>query len=324
MVPQSVIRLNRVATTLLRRFPWPIRNRFKRFPPIDTGGGASPLTLLVLGTPDRVPEAIWAAYTFLFWHPLPLRLVLAFDGPIAARSAAHIHGALPRAEIIDARPVAASMNSATALGQFCMSHTFGRKLAILNALNQQSGVIYIDSDILFYGRSETVMTEARSGTIARPKITLTAGGGYTTVGRVVDIAGARGITIPAGYNSGFFLAPRHALDAAWLDDILSQARGDDAGASQPAHAGTWDFFTEQSIVGASLARLPHDVLPTDTFVNSNDGMIVFWVDGTRYDTIVMRHFFSNVRHHLYLAGMPIAYRRMFPSHRATRPARMPA
>lgn len=317
--------LNETIIRGLRNAWWPCRHQFKHFSPLNIGRGDEEIALVVLGTPDRVPETIWATYTFLHWHPIKLRLVLAFDGAISDRSAGHIRSVLPHAEILDATSLAHAGDQWPSLSTFCAKHKYGRKLALLSKLNQDHSIIYLDSDIVFFRTSNRLVAAVQSGAIAKTHITVAPGTGYVTRGPLVDFIQAQNIGIPPGYNSGFFLAPKGVFDLGWLDHVLANTRSFVSGQPFSGSKGAllymegWDFFTEQSLTGASLVRGEYVILPFDTFVNTNDGMVVFRPDPTDYSNIVMRHYFGTVRHRMYMAGLPIAYQRMF-GREAARPA----
>ncbi|WP_299938742.1 hypothetical protein [uncultured Pelagimonas sp.] len=273
------------------------------------------MTLLVLTTPDKIHEALWTAYSFLFWQGADFALEIVVDGPVSAEMAKTAQHVFPGCTTEDGRKYRETDFGYKSINTFVRDFKYGAKLGLILSKTANRNVIYCDSDILFFSRSADITSWVSCEQPRPPRFVVDRSSDYLAAPMRKKYR-AEGADIPTGFNSGFFLTEKGSFSLPFIDNLLEKSRllndgkpvtGHWDGAAY--HIG-WEYFTEQWIMGASFARARGQPLPEEAFFHSNAGMNPFQKDPTDYSKICMRHFFGNVRHRLYTNGMPSAKKRM--------------
>lgn len=287
------LRVNHLALSILRRWPRPALRKLHRFQPKASVAGA--LDLVVLTTPRYWTESLWAAYSWLHFFPTPLNLSLYVDGAVTAPQRTEFSRLYPGASLAAPGTLDRSLGS-PALDLMLQHHRFGRKLNLLLTLNQKAPVLFTDSDVLCFRRPDELVADIAAGGPAR----FLRERSYEHVDPWIQgRARARGIELPANFNSGVLYLPQGALS-------LTLAR---------ALTETWTvednhLLTEQTLLGALLAAAGGTALPPDRYLTSWDGMITWRRDRTDLSAVVMRHYCGVVRHRFYAEGVPWLLRRL--------------
>ena len=178
-------------------------------------------------------------------------------------------------------------------------------------------MVYFDSDILFFNASDAVSEFAESEGDRILNHVVERKAGHVSKGPMFEYLKGIGLDVPNGFNSGFLTLPANALEVPFLEACLSGARRLEAGEPVSGRLdgalmiSGWDYHASQTLIGA-IAAASHRAhqLEHEKYVHTSTDINPFGRDLTPYDEIVLRHFFGNVRHRMYMNGMPAAIRRI--------------
>lgn len=269
---------------------------------------------MVLTTPEKWQEAIWSAYSFIFWHQSKFSVKIVVDGVPPVDLLTVVAKVLPGAKIESTHAYRNSEKNHKATQEFTERFKYGAKLGLILSLTQEKNIIYSDSDILFFSTSADILNWCSSD--RKNSFYVRDPGSDYLAKKIRPIFQAIGADIPESFNSGFFLAPKGSFQKDFVEDTLRASRVSTNGVpfsgtmDGSAYDLGWEYFTEQWIVAAALNQSGGEALPELLFHHSNNGMKALSKDTVDYDQICMRHFYGTVRHRLYTNGMPIALRRM--------------
>jgi hypothetical protein len=282
---------------LLRNFPWPIKSKILQAPPIEARPGAS--VLMMLTTRKTWFDALWSAYSWLYFSKADLRLLLFVDGPISQRMRSQLSDLLPGSQLIAAQDYWPKLATAPeVLRNFWSNHTYGRKLGLIYLESKNHSLIFSDPDILLFDFPNDLL-ECIENYPEMPRYNRELGNYPYLSPRISELMQEFELPQLAGFNSGLMYIPKNGIDEELCRASL---------ATYPA--GTGHYFIEQSVFHALLSKAGAQPLDPQNYLLSCDGMY-FWQRDVNYNNIIMRHFFGVVRHQMYLKGMPILKKKVF-------------
>ena len=170
-------------------------------------------------------------------------------------------------------------------------YTYGRKLALLLALQRQADFLYSDADVVLFRQPDLILETLRGPSAVG--LFMQEPNCRSVDPWVTETAVRLGLPWHNDLNSGLLWVPRDSLDLVLVERLLADWR--------PA------FFhrvAEQTILGVLMASNGALGLPPADYVVSNQGMFFWQRDGIDYERIVVRHFVGNVRHLLYRTALP--------------------
>jgi hypothetical protein len=253
---------------------------------------------LIVTAGDQVDNAAWTAASFLTHSKLlsdGIGLVFCLDSPANPQeNEQRLASSFPQARIMTTSAVLSEPRKEfPRLGRFADSHPMGRKLACLVAFNQQSDVLYSDSDVLAFASPnelEEAITEIRPTYLGQSE----ASYDQATLAKIRS----EGLKPPQPpLNAGFVFSPKGGLRGELANRLVPNPEEMDT--SSP----TW-WWIEQTILSALFGDIGARVLPLDRYVVSLKRQLPF-EDDVDYSKICARHFVSPVRHLMYKKGIPM-------------------
>lgn len=270
------------------RRPYPIRDAWKRLPPIQAKNG--PLSFAVLTTPRTFNDALWTAWSWLRFLKDAVRLEIYVDGSLDDKMRRSLDQLLPGSGLFEAIPaIMAGDGFPRDVESFILDHPMGRKLGLYFLQQTRGKFLYSDADVLAFNEpSELLQALAFPG-----------GGAYfceETAGsftpEIVKRAGQLGITPLESFNAGLLLIPGNSLSRETASELLRDWK---------AHVGDW--FIEQTVLACLLRPALMMPLPRNRYVLA-EARQFYWQPDVDYSRIAARHFTGTTRHVMYLKGMP--------------------
>lgn len=305
-------RINSFFASIARNVDWNVRKEILSLPPLETPKtGTIGTSLLIATTPKHFLNALWTAYSFLYWNSTKVELTISIDGFLSEDDVGKVLQIFPNCTILNGSDLISELRNHPSIFSFCSSSRFGRKFAGIATINQKSNIIYCDDDILFFSQSDQIRNWAEGISERSPLYVVDSGSAWNAKGDTIyEEATVLGFPIDAGFNAGFFLAPKKFFDLELCDQIFSSNRQYENGAPVEGHYNSrlykdgWDYAAEQSLTGYLYARSGGSQLSPELFLHSLDGLSFFSKDKAPYEDISLRHYVGPVRHRMYLNGMP--------------------
>lgn len=274
------------------RYWYPIRRRAARLPPLPSTASPEDGVLLILTTPRDYLDAIWSAWSHLWYSTGSFHLVIACDGPSPPELNDLARRILPGSKVINARQFL-SGRSRIVPAELSQRHSLMTKLELILAMQDSSPVLYSDSDVLMLHDPWEI----------RQHLATNRGRGFHLRGEASTEdpwVGARAAALGSDFdrhlNSGLLWIPQNSLDRALARELL------DGWTEQPLN-----HFTEQSTLAVLIANAGGTPLPEDRYVANAQRMFYFERD-IDYDAIACRHFVNLIRNLMYSRGLPLIWR----------------
>lgn len=287
--------LARPIQTALRRFPWPVKRRILKAPPLPATHGDC--SVIVMTTKRDWLDALWSAYSWQYFAKALSSPTIVVDDEVTEEMRRQAHRILPGVTVMPAEAYLEASEAALPRGRrFFRSDRFGRKLALVLVSSNLRAVVFSDSDILLFKEP----TEILSHITMHPDTALyNVGGGGTfwNAPEIMRLMSRENISPMPGFNSGLMYVPKSGLDMELCARCL-----------EAQEEGKEHFFTEQSIFNALLSSAGARPLNPTAYAVSDKGMYFYQRD-VDYADLTARHFTGVVRHKMYTAGMPLLARK---------------
>lgn len=272
-----------------RHHPYLIRKKWRQLPTISTTNDSRAPQLVVLTTESMLDESAWSAWSWAKHckHCFSVRIVV--DGNIANRWLSDVSDVLPNVSVEKLSTIISGQHFQSAsIANFTKKHPLGKKLALILSLQEQTNLLFSDSDVLVFSSPVDLLSCVKSGSSC-----FNAESGPESYD---DAIVARGLELgmePAiALNSGLLYMQKQSIDSELVCRLLEGWQN---------ISGSW--FTEQTLLSYLLNNVDAVSLPTEKYVVSNQRQF-FGDSDVDYSSIHTRHFTGTVRHLMYLKGMP--------------------
>jgi hypothetical protein len=287
--------LNKLIWTYERSRSYPVLSRHHLLPP--AGACGSRYGLAVLTIPKSFDDALWSLWSWLAVLEGAAKPVIFVDGPVTPEMRSAAARLFPDVPVTVLADYLAGEPFGPGMQRFIASHTLGKKLAMVLAMNRRGPVLYSDSDVLAFNRPDELLTAIDDGRACY--LQEESVGVYDE--RVVAAARELGAAPVAAMNSGLMYVPQGMLDGDLAEAVMERFT------AQPAGEHSW--FSEQTLFAILMGRLPALALPRQTYVVSTRRQFFFERD-VDYRRIKVRHFTGTVRHVMYIKGLPFLLSRV--------------
>jgi hypothetical protein len=280
---------------LQRNFPYPIKQWIHQVPPVVTLKDG--ISLVVLTQHKTFTEALWTAYTWLYFLRDRLSLKVVMDGEVTDQERKAFHRLFPHGQITSVSAcVDADTLSNPAIREFYLSHKFGKLLLLKLALQRQSSILFSDPDVLVF----QYPTELVQAIDQNQGCYLTELGAFAISDWIRDRATQHSLKITKDFNAGVLFIPQNSMSLEICQTLLEGWTPE-----------VIDYFPEQTICDVLMTAAHSRPLPHQEYVVNNAGMN-FWTNDLDYRNLKIRHFVGNVRHRMYMSGYPLVKKRLAP------------
>ena len=240
-------------------------------------------------------DALWSAWSWMRFvrHYCKLRIVV--DGPVNREQQCVFERLFPGGQILPARAVLEDMRGWSLPSQnFFRQDVFGRKVAAIFHACSQADTLYNDADVLVFRKPDEILNNMKTSRNVRyleDKMTLC----YDP--ELLKHAEELGCGQVQNINSGVMYLPCGILNVGFAEKLLNKRD------ASPRHR-----FIEQSLFSVLLNGVAErESLSREYYTLTNQGAWI-WEKDIDYSHIKMRHFMGQVRHQMYLSGMPLLKR----------------
>jgi hypothetical protein len=278
--------LNDHAARVLRNFPYPIRQRVKKFAPLPGKEGKA--VVAVLCGPRQFIEGLWSLWSWMRHLHGEMGATMLFDGMVTEEQRKLFEQLFPNGRLLELEPFLAGCRQPEYLRRFVAGNWTAKKLAAVYELQREHSVLYSDCDVLVFQKPEAIVQAAVAGYACY----LRDETGYMLDPWLTTRAKQLGIPISNQFNAGLVFVPAGEMKETLLEKILADWQQ----AFNTHHA-------EQTLFSMLLNPQHVQALPIDKYVLSWQGV---WVLEKDLDCagMVCRHYTGPTRHRMYLSGYP--------------------
>lgn len=290
------LKLGQKVSSIQRNYPYPIKKKILNFSPISIPKSEKRM-LAVFITHKQIYEGLWAAWSWMrFLNRYGFALSIFIDGEVTPKIAQTYEQLLPGCQVISGPKYLSSCDLPEDFKAYGLQHRFGRIHTIRLELQKKYELLYSDSDILVFQKPREILE--RLETDHKP---LFNSDSLSPIDDpwVVEKLQKHGLGLMPLFNAGLLYIPQGSLDAELGYEILKgwskipkESRG---------------HHTGQTLFNALMKQADAEPLPPTRYLCNNEGMWFWKKDYTNYNQIVTRHFVGNVRHQMYIRGMPYLY-----------------
>lgn len=280
----------------LRRFPWPIKKRILRAPPLPATGGDC--NVIVMTTGRDWLDALWSAYSWQYFAGVLGSPTIVIDGQATEEMRRNVAEILPGASVRVAEEYLDASDALLPEGRlFFRCFKYGRKAAVILSSANSGPVVFSDADVLLF-REPTELLSRIVRQPQRPLYNVGGGGNEWNAPSIIELMLSEKIAPMPGFNSGLMYIPASTLDRMLCARCMSTQK-----------SGEEHFFTEQSLFNALMSKAGAQPLDAAAYLVSDKGMYFYQRD-IDYSALSARHFTGVVRHKMYTAGMPFLARKL--------------
>ncbi|HIK06674.1 MAG TPA: hypothetical protein IGS40_18490 [Trichormus sp. M33_DOE_039] len=294
MLKNAKFILGRRIAQIQRNFPYPIKQKILKMPPIKTQHSNTYLVVLVQH--KTFLEGLWTAWNWLFFLKEYLGLIFVIDGEITEKERSQFIKLFPEGEIVSlSSQINDEFLSDESLDKFYTNHKFGKVFLLKLSLQQKFNILFSDPDILVF--SDPV--EIRETLHLEQGLYCTEPGCSSFDPWIFNRAKDLNIKTIRDFNSGLLYIPQNYLSTDLCHELM-----------KGWSVAEYHHFTEQTLLDVMMSASGAKALPLNEYVVNSQGMW-FWQADIDYTQVKARHFVGNVRHHMYLSGYPIIKRTLF-------------
>jgi hypothetical protein len=278
--------LNDQCARLLRNFPYPVKQKVRNFPVVPGKGDAS--VVAVLCRSGQFLEGLWSLWSWMSQLNFIMGAVLLFDGKVSVEQQALFQKLFPNGRLLELAKFLKSRSLPPYLKRFVAANWTGKKFAAVYELQKERGVLYSDSDVLAFARSDQIIESAQNGS----STFLFDRFGYDLDPWIATQAEKIGIPVTKHFNAGLVYVPQGEMQDSLLETILSNW--------QPSYN---THHAEQTLFSVMLNPSHLHPMPEKDHVLSWRGAWIFEKD-LDCNSLICRHYVGPVRHRMYLTGYP--------------------
>jgi hypothetical protein len=278
--------LNDKCASVLRNFPFPIRQKVKQFPSISCKGQSG--VVAVLCSPGQFMEGLWSLWSWMNQLNSLMGAVLLFDGKATQEQQTLFQKIFPAGKFLELAPFLKSRSLPGYFQRFIETNWTGKKLAAVFELQKEFNVLYSDCDVLAFDKPDEIVASISGGTSAYLFDPI----GYHLDPWLSRRAEKLDIPITKHFNAGLVYIPRDEMKKSQLEALIS-----DWEPSFNSH------HAEQTLFSILLNSRHLRPMPEKKYVLSWQGVWVLEKD-LDCNSIICRHYVGPVRHRMYLSGYP--------------------